>query len=104
MPVHDLSRPAQSGGVMNFQASLENDTFQKILASAFAVQESGLGAHLVSAFIEIQRSIRSGQQSADEILQIIAESAREIAGASGTAVAILQGNLLVYRAGGGSAR
>jgi hypothetical protein len=89
---------------MNVHASLENDTFQKVLASAFAVQTSGLGAHLVSAVIEIQRSIKTGQQSEDEFLQIIAESAREIAGASGTAVAMLQGNLLVYRAGSGSAR
>ena len=57
----------------------------------------------LSAVLEIQRLIATGELDMDRIMQQVAESARNVANATGIAIALLQGDQLVYRAGSGSA-
>jgi hypothetical protein len=88
---------------MNSHSSLDREAFQKLLANAFAVQDSGLDSQSLFAFVEIQRMIAVRQPDVDMAMQQIADRARTIAYASGVAVALLTRDQLVYRAGSGSA-
>lgn len=57
----------------------------------------------LSAILEIQRLIASGELDVDRIMQQVADTTRNVANATGTAIALLQGDRLLYRAGSGSA-
>ena len=57
----------------------------------------------LSAILQIQRLIATGELEVDRILQQVAGSARNVGKATGVAIALLQGDQLVYRAGSGSA-
>lgn len=83
--------------------SLDRESFQTFLANAFLVQDSGIDARSLSAFVKIQRSIATGACNMDNALRLIAEHARNVAGATGVAIALLETDQLVYRAGSGSA-
>lgn len=88
---------------MSAQSSLDREAFQTLLADAFAVQESGMDIQSLSALVEIQRSIATGDPDADRGMHLIAECARNVANATGIAIALLEADQLVYRAGSGSA-
>lgn len=88
---------------MSENSSLDRESFQQLLASAFAVQESRMDTQSLSAIIQIQRLIARGELDADAAIRAIAEHAQNVAHASGVAVALLQGHQLIYRAGVGSA-
>ena len=88
---------------MSAQSSLDREAFQTLLADAFAVQESGMDIQSLSALVEIQRSIATGHPDADRGMYLIAECARNVANATGIAIALLEADQLVYRAGSGSA-
>jgi len=83
--------------------TLDRESFQKLLASAFAVQESGMKRQSLTAILELQRSIREGQLDVDGAAHLIAEWARSVANASGVAMGRLKGDQLIYTAGSGSA-
>lgn len=83
--------------------SLDRESFQTFLANAFLVQDSGIDARSLSAFVKIQKSIATGACSMDNALRLIAEHARNVAGATGVAIALLEADQLVYRSGSGSA-
>jgi putative methionine-R-sulfoxide reductase with GAF domain len=87
---------------MNDHSNLDRETFQQLLASAFAVQESQISRQSLSAILDIQRSIASGKLDLDGAMQVIVESGREVANASGVAIGLLRGDRLIYRAGSGS--
>lgn len=57
----------------------------------------------LTALLELQRTIATGELDMDRAMYQVAERARSVANATGTAVALLQGDQLVYRAGSGSA-
>jgi hypothetical protein len=76
---------------------------QRLLESAFAVQESGFSLPSLSAIVDLQRAIVAGQLPLDAAMQRIAEQARSVAAASGIAIGFVEGDQLVYRAGSGSA-
>ena len=88
---------------MSAQSSVDRESFQTLLASAFAVQESRLDTQSLSAILELQRSITTGEPDLDRTINQIADCARDVANATGIAVALLRGDRLVYRAGSGSA-
>ena len=88
---------------MSTDPALDRASFEKFLASAFAVQNSGLDNQSLTALIELQRSITAGDPSLAQAMHMVAERARTVANASGVSVAQLIGNQLVYRAGSGSA-
>jgi hypothetical protein len=88
---------------MTNHSNLDPESFQKLLADAFAVQESEMDAESLSAIVEVQRSIGTGELDVDGTMQLIAERVRNVANATGVAIGLLKGDQLVYGAGSGSA-
>jgi len=88
---------------MSNPSSVDPDTFQQLLANAFAVQESQINSQSLSAVMEVQRMLRNGDLDVDGAMHRLVESARNAANATGVAVALLKGGQLIYRAGSGSA-
>ena len=88
---------------MSSDPTLDRESFQKLLASAFAVQESGMKSQSLVAILELQRSIRMGHLDVDGAAHLIAEWARSVANATGVAMGRLKGDQLIYTAGSGSA-
>src|SRR5579864_62966 len=88
---------------MTTHYSLDRASFEKFLANASAVQKSGLDSQSLSAVLELQRSITSGEADLDRAMQMVADRARNVANATGIAVALLKKDQLEYRAGSGSA-
>jgi hypothetical protein len=88
---------------MTPQPSLDRESFQKFLANAFAVQNSGFNRPLLSALVEVQRFVTADEFTVDHALHLIADRALKVSSASGIAIALLHANELVYRAGSGIA-
>jgi putative methionine-R-sulfoxide reductase with GAF domain len=78
------------------------ESFQKLLSKAFAVQERGVDSESLTAIVELQRAIATGEADVDRAMDLIAGRARSVANATGIAIGLLQGDKLVYRAGSGS--
>src|SRR5215472_11827756 len=88
---------------MSNDPTFDPSSLQRLLESAFAVQESGFSLPSLSAIVDLQRAIVAGQLPLDAAMQRIAEQARAVAGASGIAIGFVEGDQLFYRAGSGSA-
>jgi hypothetical protein len=88
---------------MSPSPSFDRESFQELLANAFAVQESEVDPESLSAIVEVQRLIAKGELDADGAMHLVVDCARDVANADGIAVAVLEGNQLVYRAGSGAA-
>jgi putative methionine-R-sulfoxide reductase with GAF domain len=86
---------------MSKKSSLDRDSFQQLLASAYAVQESQMDSRFLTAMLAVQRSIMRGEIGTDSVVNLIADSARDVAGAAGVAIGLLEGNELVFRAASG---
>lgn len=86
---------------MSARPGLERESFQKLLASAYAVQESQMDPVSLSTMVEIDRAIRSRDLAAGEVLPLIAEQTLSVTGACGVAIALLERDHLVYRATSG---
>jgi putative methionine-R-sulfoxide reductase with GAF domain len=88
---------------MSKKSSLDRDSFQQLLASAYAVQESQMDSRFLMAMLEVQRLIMRGELGTDSVASLIADSARDVAGAAGVAIGLLEGegDALVFRAGSG---
>jgi GAF domain-containing protein len=91
-----------SGITISAHPSLDRESFQTLLASAFAVQESGMNKQSLSVMIELQKAIAKDELPFEKILDLIASRARIATDASGIAIGLLTGNQLVYRSGSGS--
>jgi hypothetical protein len=88
---------------MSSHTSLDRESFQQLLAAAFAVQESRMDTQSLSTVIQIQRLIAAGDLDHDQAIHLIAEHTRNVSNAAGVAIGLLEGRKLVYRAGVGSA-
>jgi hypothetical protein len=90
---------------MNAHSSLNSrrEFLQDVLSSAFKVQESGMSAQLRSVISEIHGLITSATTESDHVFYLITEHARKVGNATGIAIALLERDQLVYRAGSGSA-
>ena len=88
---------------MSSHPSLDRDSFETFLANAYAVHQSGLDPRSLSAVVEVQRLIGTDEFTVDQALHLIADRAVKVSNASGIAVALLEANQLVYRAGSGLA-
>lgn len=88
---------------MSTDPAPDRASFEKFLASAITVQTSGLDSESLSALVELQRAITTGEADLGRAMHLVAECARTVANAAGVSVAQLIGNQLVYRAGSGSA-
>ena len=87
---------------MSSNFSLDPESFQNLLADAYVVQESGIDTRSLSAVLELQGLMAESELDVDRAMPLMAERARNVAQATGVAIAILQGDQLVYRAGSGS--
>src|SRR5215470_14812958 len=87
---------------MTARSTLDPDSFERLLSNAFAVHESGMDAKSLTAIVELQRAIATGQADVDRTMEVIAGHARNVANATGIAIGLLKGDHLVYRAGSGS--
>jgi len=88
---------------MSANSGVERDSFQSFLANAFAVQESGLDSMSVAHLIDLQHFVGREDFDLGEAMNMMAGHALHVAGASGVAIALLEKNELVYRAGSGNA-
>jgi len=88
---------------MSTHSSLDRESFQQLLASAFAVQESQMDTQSLSLIVDAQQLITRGDLDVDGAMHRIVDSARKVANATGVAIGLLKGDRLVYRAGSGSA-
>src|ERR1017187_5814066 len=86
---------------MNTSSSLDRETFQQLLASAFAVQESQINPQSLSDIMDVQRSVARGKLDVDGTMRHLVESAQTVAKAAGVAIAFLKGAHLPYRPGSG---
>jgi GAF domain-containing protein len=87
---------------MTTHSNLDPESFERLLSSAFAVQESGMNAESLTAIVELQRAVATGEADVDRAMDLIAVHARNVANATGIAIGLLNGDQLVYRAGSGS--
>jgi hypothetical protein len=88
---------------MSSSSSPDRESFQQLLANAFAVQESQMDSRSLSAIVQVERLIAKGELDVVGAMHVIVECARNVANATGVAIGLLQGNQLVYQAGSGSA-
>jgi putative methionine-R-sulfoxide reductase with GAF domain len=86
---------------MSSESSLNLESFQRLLASAFAVQESHIDSQFLSALVEVQRLITKGELGVEGAMDLVVDSAREVANAAGVAIGLLEGDQLLYKAGSG---
>jgi GAF domain len=86
---------------MTTSTNLDHESFQQLLANAFAVQESQMDRQVLAAVMEVQRLIMRGELGAEGAMLLAAEAARDAAGAAGVAIGLLEGDQLLYRAGSG---
>lgn len=88
---------------MSTHSHFDRESFQTLLANAFAVQQSGMDTQSLSPLVEVQRVLASGELDAQQAMQRVSECARHVANATGAAIALLEADELVYRAGSGTA-
>jgi hypothetical protein len=88
---------------MFIYSSLDRDALQKLLANAFAVQQSQMDKQWLSAIVEVQGLIGRRELDVAGTMQLIVDRAQNVANATGVAIALFKGHQLVYRAGSGSA-
>lgn len=88
---------------MSAHSTLDRQSFQNLLASAFVVQESLINVQSGSAAVEVLHLIMAGELDVNGAMDAIADRARNVANATGVAIGLLKGDQLVYQAGSGSA-
>ena len=88
---------------MSVHSSVDWESLQELLASAFVVQESRPDAQLRSVIVQLLRLIRAGELDQNRAMQLIADRTRNVTNATGVAIGQLKGDQLVYQAGSGSA-
>lgn len=88
---------------MSASSSLDRESLQNILASAFVAQQSPMDAESRSAIMELLRLMRAGELEFGKGMDFIADRTRDVANATGVAIGLLRRDELVYVAGSGSA-
>jgi hypothetical protein len=101
---NSLRNPAAPTGMsMSTHSDPDRASFEKFLAGAFAVQESGLDSQSRSALVDLHHSIATGETGLDQAMRMVADHSRNVANANGVAVGLLKADQLMYQAGSGSA-
>ena len=102
-PVRQVQASNRRHPDMFIYSSLDRNALQKLLANAFAVQQSRMDKQWLSAIVEVQGLIGRRELDVDGTMQLIVDRAQTVANATGVAIALFKGHQLVYRAGSGSA-
>jgi hypothetical protein len=87
---------------MSAKSNLDRESFQRLLESAFVIQQSRIDPRFLSSMLEVERLITKGDLDVDGTMNLVADSARDVAGANGVLIGLLQGDQLTYKAGSGS--
>lgn len=86
---------------MSNNSSVNSETLQQLLASAYAVQESQMDGQFLSGIMDVQSLLAKGDLGLDGAMVLIVEAVREVANATGAAIGVLEGDQLTYLAGSG---
>jgi putative methionine-R-sulfoxide reductase with GAF domain len=87
---------------MTAHSTLDPESFQRLLSNALAVPESGMDDESLTAIVELQQAIATGEGDVDWAMDLITVRAGNVANATGIAIGLLKGDQLIYRAGSGS--
>jgi len=96
-------RATESGRDIYEQFQVRSRALSIIFANAYSVQESEIDADALRTIVEIQELIDANDSYPGAAVRLVAERARSLADADGTAIGILKQGRLVYEAGTGSA-
>ena len=88
---------------MTARPTLDAESFQELLASAFVVQQRLMDVQFPCAIPTLRTLVATGNIDVNAAMQVIAGRARNLANANGAAIGLLKGDELVYLAGSGSA-
>ena len=72
-------------------SSLDRDSFQDLLASAFTIQQSQMDGQSLSAMVEVGRLIKRGELELDEAMHLIVDGTRNLASATGVRIGLSSG-------------
>ncbi|MFZ0289095.1 MAG: GAF domain-containing protein [Candidatus Sulfotelmatobacter sp.] len=72
-------------------STLDRESFQKVLESAFAIQQSEMDGQSLSAIVEVGRLITRRELDVDEAIHLINDRARNVADATGVAIGLPSG-------------
>jgi TonB family protein len=67
-------------------STVDRESFQKLLASAFVVQQSHMNSQSLSGIAELERLITRGQLGVDGAMHLIIDRPRNLANATGVAI------------------
>ena len=87
---------------MSTRYHIDPESFEALLADACAVQKSGLDKQSLADLVEIQQFIASERFDFDNEMQMVVDRVLKVSNAGGVAIALLEFDQLVYRAGVGS--
>jgi len=73
---------------MSTHSSLNRESFKKLLASVFSMQESVVDVHSLAALLALEKSIATGEPDLDRAMHLVAHRARNVANATGIAIAL----------------
>ncbi|MGA8270742.1 MAG: GAF domain-containing protein [Candidatus Sulfotelmatobacter sp.] len=76
---------------MSTSATLDRDSFQKLLASAFTIQQSQMDGESLSAMVEVGRLITRGELELDEAMHLIVDRTRNLANATEVDIGLSSG-------------
>jgi len=72
-------------------STLDRESFQNVLASAFTIQQSNIGGQLISAIVEVGRLIARRELDVDEAKHLIVDSTRNVTNAGGVTIGLSTG-------------
>jgi hypothetical protein len=72
-------------------STLDRESFQNVLASAFTIQQSNMGGQLISAIVEVGRLITRRELDVDEAKHLIVDSTGNVTNASGVTIGLSTG-------------
>jgi putative methionine-R-sulfoxide reductase with GAF domain len=97
------TRDENAGAPEDMNNSIDRNSFQELLESTFALQQSGIAHRALSAIMDVQRCMRSEALTRANRMRFVVDRVRTIADADGAAIAFVRANQLVYEAGTGTA-
>jgi hypothetical protein len=71
---------------MSNYSTVDRESFQKLLASAFVVQQSQMDSQSLSAIVEVERLIMRGELDVDGAKHLLVDRTRSVANATGVAI------------------
>lgn len=77
--------------VMSNSSTIDRESFQQVLASAFAVQQSQLDRQSLSAIVEAERLVMNRELDVDGAMHRIVDRTRQVANTAGVAIDPLSG-------------